>query len=140
MGHSVSRQTTAAGEKKASKATKVWSAEEAINEVRQLRAGKLFVTNMELVDLLLADDDNLVGQLKENLNVQAAQAEEITSLRADNEKFVARNNELMDVILKLKHDQFHPQPLKIEEADNVPCDAPPFHPDGRPESEQENAQ
>ena len=81
MGHSVSKQTTAAGNKQAAKAKEVLSPEKAIAEIRNLRAGKLVVGNMEYVDLLLAEYDKekasviLLGESTAALLARAEAAE-----------------------------------------------------------------
>jgi hypothetical protein len=57
----MSRQTQAG--QQAPKEQIVLTTEQAIKEIRNLRAGKLFVGNMEYVDHLLAAYDALLAQI-----------------------------------------------------------------------------
>ncbi len=58
----MSRQTQSQGQQ-APKEKIVVTQEQAIQEIRNLRAGKLFVGNMEYVDHLLAAYDALLNQI-----------------------------------------------------------------------------
>lgn len=66
-----------------SKAKVEWTPENAIPEIRRSREAKLFVGNMELVDVLLAEYDRLVGVVLGDINTKAQYAQRIETLQDD---------------------------------------------------------
>lgn len=99
MGHSVGKAAENATRKgMAKKAAEALTPEQVITQVRTLRTGKLFVSNMEFVDTLLSEYDAVLVAGK-------AQEAELIEIKAEAERFITRNNELMQTMLEMKHTQ-----------------------------------
>lgn len=79
----ISKTAKASAVKGEAKAKFVWTSETAIPEIRRSREAKLFVGNMELIDLLLGEYDRLRDVVLADINTKAGYAGRIETLSDD---------------------------------------------------------
>lgn len=79
----VSKTAKASAVRAETKAKFVWTPENAIPEIRRSREAKLFVGNMELIDVLLGEYDRLQGAVLADINTKAQYSQRIETLQED---------------------------------------------------------
>ena len=79
----VSKTARASVVQTAPKAKLIWTPDNAIPEIRRSREAKLFVGNMELVDVLLGEYDRMQGVILADVNTRAGYASQIETYKED---------------------------------------------------------